>query len=152
MTLCCVPDFCIQTLLKSHKIIISKSCGLAKLSTLIRFSIDVKRHYDQGNCYKGKYLIGDSLQFERFSPLSSWQDPGREGSGEAESPTFRSKGKQEKTSLQAARESQSSPSQWHTSSNKVTPPNSTTPGQAHSIRHTIRLLHYFLGIVMCFTC
>ena len=32
--------------------------------------VAVKRHHDQGNCYKGKHLIGAGLQFQRFSPLS----------------------------------------------------------------------------------
>ena len=31
----------------------------------------VKRHHDQGNSYNGKHLIGASLQFQRFSLLSS---------------------------------------------------------------------------------
>ena len=34
--------------------------------------IAVKRHHDQGNSYKGKHLTGAGLQFQRFSPLSSW--------------------------------------------------------------------------------
>ena len=34
----------------------------------------MKRHHDQGNSYKGKHLIGAGLQFQRFSPLSSWQE------------------------------------------------------------------------------
>ena len=34
----------------------------------------VKRHYDHGNSYKEKNLIGvASLQCHKFSPLSSWQ-------------------------------------------------------------------------------
>jgi hypothetical protein len=40
------------------------------------------------NSYKGRYLIGASLQFQRFSPLSSWQEawqhPSRHGAGEGE--------------------------------------------------------------------
>ena len=35
---------------------------------------DVQRHHGQGQSYKGKHLIGTSLQFQRFSPLSSWQE------------------------------------------------------------------------------
>ena len=35
-------------------------------------SIAVKRHHDHGNFYKGKHFIGVNLQFQRFSPLSSW--------------------------------------------------------------------------------
>lgn len=41
----------------------------SRVSVLVRVSIAVKRHYDHGNSYKGKHLI----QFQRFSPLSSWQ-------------------------------------------------------------------------------
>lgn len=33
------------------------------------FFFPVKRHHEQGNTYKGKYLI---LLFQRFNPLSSW--------------------------------------------------------------------------------
>jgi hypothetical protein len=47
--------------------------------------------------YKGKHLIGDSLQFQRFSPLSSWLETreyaGRHGDGEGvQSSTFWCKG------------------------------------------------------------
>ena len=35
---------------------------------LISVSIAVKRHYDHGNSYKGKQLVGTGLQFQRFSP------------------------------------------------------------------------------------
>ena len=45
---------------------------------LYRVSIAVKKHHDQGNSYKDKHLIGAGLQFQRFSPLSSWQHPGRQ--------------------------------------------------------------------------
>jgi hypothetical protein len=34
----------------------------------------VKRHHDQGNSHKGKHLIWVGLQFQRFRPLSSWQE------------------------------------------------------------------------------
>ena len=36
------------------------------------YVMTVKRHHDQGNSYKGKHLIEAGLQFQRFSPLSSW--------------------------------------------------------------------------------
>jgi hypothetical protein len=48
----------------------------------VRAFILVKRHHDQGNSYKGQHLIVPALQVQRFSPLSSWQFPGRQGSGE----------------------------------------------------------------------
>ena len=49
-------------------------------------------YHGQGNSYKGKRFIVTGLQFQRFSPLSSWweawQNPGRHGAGEqAESST-----------------------------------------------------------------
>jgi hypothetical protein len=36
--------------------------------------IAVKTCHDQGNSYKDKHFIGASLQVQRFSPLSSWQE------------------------------------------------------------------------------
>jgi len=39
---------------------------------LSQCSIAVKRHLDQGNSYQGKHFIEAGLQFQRFSPLSSW--------------------------------------------------------------------------------
>ena len=46
----------------------------------------VNRHHDQGKSYKGQHLIGAGLQFQRFSPLSSWQEAwqpaGSDGAGE----------------------------------------------------------------------
>lgn len=51
----------------------------------------VKRNHDQGNSYKGKHVLGAGLQFQRFSPLSSWweawQCAGRYGAGGTESST-----------------------------------------------------------------
>jgi hypothetical protein len=38
--------------------------------------IAVKRHHDQGNSYKGKYLIGAGLQFQMYSPFSSGKQHG----------------------------------------------------------------------------
>ena len=55
-----------------------------KGSFLVNGFIAVKRHHDQG-----KYLIGADLQFQRFSPLSSWweewQPIGRHGAVGVES-------------------------------------------------------------------
>jgi hypothetical protein len=34
--------------------------------------IAVERHHDHGNSYKGQHWAG--LQFQSFSPLSSWQE------------------------------------------------------------------------------
>jgi hypothetical protein len=36
----------------------------------------VNRYHDQGKSYKGQHLIGAGLQVQRFSPLSSWWEPG----------------------------------------------------------------------------
>lgn len=41
-------------------------------AVLVRTST-VKGHPDRGNSCKRKCLIGAGLQFQRFSPLSSWQ-------------------------------------------------------------------------------
>jgi hypothetical protein len=35
----------------------------------------VKRQYDHGNSYEGKHLTEAGLEFQRFSPLSSWWEP-----------------------------------------------------------------------------
>jgi hypothetical protein len=63
---------------------------LANLISVLGFS-GVKRHHDQGKSYKGQHLIGASFQFQRFNPLSSWQEAwqhaGRHGAGGSESST-----------------------------------------------------------------
>jgi hypothetical protein len=45
--------------------------------------IAVRRHHDQGSSCKRKHVTGAGLQFQMFSPLSSWletwQHPGRHG-------------------------------------------------------------------------
>ena len=50
-------------------------------------SIAVKRYHYQDNSYKGKHLIGAGLQFQRYRPLSSWQEAwqqaGKHGAEEA---------------------------------------------------------------------
>ena len=57
------------------------------VTVLVRVSIAVKRHHDQGNSYKGQHLIGAGLHFQTCSPLLSWQEawqnPGRHGAGGA---------------------------------------------------------------------
>ena len=37
-------------------------------------STAMKRHHYHSNSYREKHLIETSLQFQRFSPLSSWQE------------------------------------------------------------------------------
>jgi hypothetical protein len=104
------------------------------MSVLVRVSIAVKRHHDQGRIYKGQYLIGTALYFQRFHPLSSWQ----QGSIQADR-RWRSWEfyilfwlKPGKTVSQVARRRVSSPfPQRHTSSNKATPPNSAIPWTKH---------------------
>jgi hypothetical protein len=53
--------------------------------------IAVERYRDQGTSYKRQHLIGACLQFQRFSPLSSWQEAwqydSRHGAGGAKSST-----------------------------------------------------------------
>ena len=44
--------------------------------------IAVERCHDHINSYKEKHLIGAVLQFQRFSPLSTWQHASRPGAGE----------------------------------------------------------------------
>jgi hypothetical protein len=46
----------------------------SRVSVLVRVSIAVKRGHDHSNSYKGKYFIKAGFQFQRFSPLSSWQE------------------------------------------------------------------------------
>ena len=59
------------------------------MSVFIRVFIVVKRQHGQGHSYKGQYLIGTGLHFQRFSLLASWwearQPPGRQGAGGTES-------------------------------------------------------------------
>jgi hypothetical protein len=47
------------------------SLSLKSLCGYLRFSFAVKRYYNHGNSYKGKYLIGADLEFKRFSLLLS---------------------------------------------------------------------------------
>ena len=48
--------------------------GQCLTSVPVLGSIAVRRHHDHGNSYKEKHLTGTGLQFQRFSPLSSWQE------------------------------------------------------------------------------
>jgi hypothetical protein len=61
-------------------------------AVLVRVSVSMKRHHDQGNSHKGKHLIWAGLQVLSFNSLSSWweiwQCASRHGAGEgAESST-----------------------------------------------------------------
>ena len=109
---------------------------MVRVYVSVKVSITVKRHHDQGDSYKGKHLIGASLQDQRFRPLSSWQETGSMQAGialEKECSTPCSKGEQENISQAARRVSKASPTvthflqQNHTYSNKATPPTSATP-------------------------
>ena len=73
------------------------------LSVLVRVSIVAKRHYDQGNSYKGKHLIGAGLLFQR---LIHYYNGGKHDMNQAdmvlkkkltESATFRSAGRKDET-------------------------------------------------------
>jgi hypothetical protein len=113
------------------------------ISVIVRVSFAVKRHHDRGKSYKGQHLIGAGLQVQSFSPLSSrqkaWQYPHRHRAREEdESSTSCSEDKQVLTfSRKLGGGSQShllvTPflQQGHTSSNKVTSPNSETPSATH---------------------
>jgi hypothetical protein len=81
---------------------------LCSVTVLVKVSIAVNRHRDQGNSYKGQHLIGAGLQVQRFSPLSSWQHLGRHDAEGAESSTL-SEGKNEKTDSLLARKRVSKP-------------------------------------------
>ena len=113
--------------------------------------IAVMGQHEHSNSYKGKHFIGAGLQFQRFSPLSSWQEAwqcaGRHGAGEgAESSVSHSEGKQ-KIGFQAAHRRVSKPiltvthflQQGHIYSNEATPPNSAT-SWAKPIQITTRRL------------
>lgn len=41
---------------------------------LSKISNATMRHNNHGNAYKRKHLIEDGLWFQKFSPLSSWQE------------------------------------------------------------------------------
>ena len=41
---------------------------------LVGVSIALNRHHEHDNTYKEKLLNGAGLEFQRFSPLSSWQE------------------------------------------------------------------------------
>jgi hypothetical protein len=78
--------------------------------------IAVKRHHDQGNFYKGQYLVGAGLQFQRFSPSSSWweawQHPGRHGSRGANISTSWSSGSSRRLSSTSSSAEGSSLQSW----------------------------------------
>jgi hypothetical protein len=78
--------------------------GQDPASSAYSLCLQLNKHPNQSNSYKGQHLIGAGLQVQRFSPLSSWQEawqhPGRHGAGEgAESSTSCSEGKQKKDCL-----------------------------------------------------
>lgn len=90
--------------------------------TTDRVSIDVKRHCDQGNSYNEQHVAED----ERFSPLSSWQYPGRHDVERTKSSTYCSKRNRRLLPRLLGRASQNPFSQCHTFSNKPTR-NSSSP-------------------------
>lgn len=44
---------------------------------ILKLVIAVKRHYDLSNSYKGKHLIGNAFQGQRFISLLSWWEARR---------------------------------------------------------------------------
>jgi hypothetical protein len=94
----------------------------------------MKRYHDHCNSSKGQHFIGAGLQFQRFSPLSSWQEtwwyPGRHGAGKgAESSTGSRRG----FLTWASETPKPTPTVTHlfqlgnAYSDNAMPPNSTTP-------------------------
>lgn len=125
--------------------------------------IAVKRHRGHSNSYKEKHLIGDSLQFQRFSRLSSWwgawQPVGRHGAREGDdSSTSSFSGRRIlcislsvtwAEYLQASPHSDIFPQQSHIYSNKTTFPNSATsygPMGANYIQSTT--FHFLAPIAL----
>ena len=47
---------------------------------LVKVSIAVNRHHDQGNSYKEQNLLGAGLQVQRFNPLPSRRKEARQQS------------------------------------------------------------------------
>jgi hypothetical protein len=92
--------------------------------------------------YKGKHLVGDSLQFQRFSPLSWWEHGIMQADLVLEKPrvlhldltaarrlSFYPGRSISKADLKAYPHSDTLPYQSHTYSNKATLPNSTTSSE-----------------------
>lgn len=61
----------------------AEPCGnlVSVLSVLVRVSMAEKRHYDYGNPYTGKFLIGVALQFRG---LTCHHHGGKYGSAQAD--------------------------------------------------------------------
>jgi hypothetical protein len=111
------------------------------ITVIVRVSIAVKRHHDQGNSYKG-HLIGAGLQVWWFSPLPSWQEHSSIQAGmvleELRILYPHPKEARSRLSPKWLGGSQSPPPQWCTSSNKATPiPNKATPPNSviHCAKH-----------------
>jgi len=126
----------------------------------------VKRHHDHRSSYKGEHLIGAGLQVQRLSPLLSRQEAmqhlGRHGAGGGAwvlHLVLKSNRRRLLPSKQLGRRSQSPSPQWHTSSNKATPPNSATPWAKHiqsttqsEVREAGREWAPFLGVMLLRLC
>lgn len=55
-------------------LLLPPECEKMGVDHCLRVLVAVKRHLDHGNSYKGKLLIGAGLQFPTLSPWSSWCD------------------------------------------------------------------------------
>lgn len=90
------------------------------------------------------WLTGSEVQ-SIIIKARTWQHPCRHGTGGAESSTSCSKGKQKTDSSTLGRASKPTP-QWHSSFNKVTPPNNSTPCGVGTLKppHPVCLLVYLL--------
>jgi len=76
------------------------------------------------------WLTGSEVQ-SIIIKAGAWQGLGRHGPGGAESSTSSSKGSQEQTVSYMTKRSVDPSPQWHTFSNKTTPPNNDTPWAKH---------------------
>jgi hypothetical protein len=107
--------------------------------------------YDHINSYKGNHLIGPGLQFQMFSPLSSWQKAwqyaGRHSAREgAESYTSRDTGSIRRLCHTGHCLNIWDPPQWHTSSKKATP----TLTRPHLLFSIFSIILFFLFLLDIF--
>jgi hypothetical protein len=100
---------------------------------LILGFIAVKRHHEDSNFYKGKHLIGTGLLFQRFSPLSSWQETWQHAGRHGAEGLLHSDQKVARKNVSSllGRASNLTPKVMHSlqqghTYNKATPPNSAT--------------------------
>lgn len=102
---------------------------LKKIGRVSYCSIDVKTHNDHGSSYKIKHLIAARTQFRSLVHFASWQETwkhiGRYHAAEvSESSISRPSSSRKRQTLNwLGLLKPQNPSPWHTSPNKVIPPN-----------------------------